>query len=184
MTTMFSRQTVVALSAYLRRLELSVDRSLREDAAPLRNYCDKEIQPALPVVAAWLTGVSETDAGTSAQPRARDIGPSMLSGRIQLYLRDRLRLDTAQVGRIAATLRQLSDALREAVVVEPEAFVPIRLRLREAGDLLLRYVPDASTRRRIERVEHRNQNPVRSTEAFESLAGGPGWLTRQLGNLE
>lgn len=183
MTTMFSRRTVVALSAYLRRLELSVDRSLREDAAPLRIYCEQEIQPALSAVAGWLTSIGGSGSATPALDRKRRGGPSTVSGRLQLLLRNRIRFDAAEVGLIAATLQQLSAALNQATVVEPGVFAPIRLRLREDSDALLRYVPDARTRRRIERVEHRNQNPVLATEAFESLAGGPGWLTPQRGKI-
>lgn len=181
MMTVLSRRTVVALSAYIRRLELSVDRSLREDAALLRDYCEKEVHPTPSAVAEWLMSVS--GGGDSVASATREVRPSLISGRLQLYMRGRLQLDTAHVGRMAATLQQFSDALRQAAVVEPHVFVPVRLKLTEASEWLLRYVPDARTRRRIARVEHRNQNPVHPTEAFESLAGGPDWLVPHRGKI-
>jgi len=184
MTTMITRRTVVALSAYLRRLELSLDRSLGEDANRLRDYCEMQIRPTPVVVGEWLSGVGRPGTATDGPSYIGRVGPPMPLGRLQLLVLGRIGLKCEQLWQIGTIVRQFADALHDALIVEPEVFVPIRLKLREASDALLKYVPDAFTRGRIERVEHRNQGPLLPTLAFDSISGGSDWLGVQQGRIE
>jgi hypothetical protein len=175
MTVTLTLETVIALSAYLRRLELSIDRSLREDAAPLRAYIEREVRPPLPVVVEWAMGFGGIHAASIRATKF--LGPSLLFGRMQMWVRGTVGLDPEQISRIGVMLQELSQALLAADFVDPSVFAPIRLDLRRASDALLRYVPHARTRRRIQRIEHRNQNPVIETEEFTALVGEAKWLT-------
>lgn len=173
MTTLFTRRTVVALSAYLRRIELSLQRSLGEDARKLRDYLDREVQPPVAVVAEWAASFG-SPAKTATPTEC--FGPSLLWGRLQLLLRGRVAINANHVAQIGSLLQQLLAELEVTDVVD-RGFAPIRLELCLASIALLGYVPDVATRERILRVEHLNQNLFLPTEPFETIAEGPGWMT-------
>src|SRR6266571_954209 len=64
--TSFNRLFLIGLSAYLRRLELSVDRALRQGIGPLKDYCKGATTPTLREVVVKLDSMC-ADGGTDEQ---------------------------------------------------------------------------------------------------------------------
>ena len=179
----FSRPLAAGLCAYLLGLELSVDRSLNAPTSLLRDYCNESRSPALREVLAKLQLLAE-EAGLPVSPldgrgrRRTWLAMAVLSGWLQWYVRAGFSLRTSEVGLVSAPLLSLSDALLKHSFVAPEIFVPIRLNLCGASDLLLRRIPPGRTRGMIGRVEHLNQNPTLKTLSLEEIAGRRDWLDR------
>lgn len=174
---------LIGLCAYLRRLEMSVDRSLREEIKPLKDYCEGSSMPTLRQV---LDRLSLIGAGEMIQNSPQDESLafprelySILIARIQWYSRGGIIMKEGEVQFIYSTLLKLSVALDQCQIVDPDIFVPIRVRLYVAGDFRLRCIPER-IRKKIYGVEHLNQNPMLKTETVESICNDPNWLASKI----
>jgi len=175
-----NRLFLTGLSAYLSRLELSVDRALRQDIGLLKDYCTEKTAPKLKQVLSRLdmiSAVGPADRFAVPMPPVRQRGSlSILAAWFSWYLRGGVVLTASEIQAIKSNLRQLSDALDRCQSVDPDTFVPIRLRLLEMGSLCKACIPDRKLRGKINCVEHLNQNPLLRTETIETICGHRNWL--------
>jgi hypothetical protein len=176
-----NRLFLIGLSAYLRRVELSVDRALRQDIGPLKDYCQGAAVPTLRQVLGRLGSIGEADdKDEQKQENAWPIndGPlALLFAWLGWYLRGRVFFQNSELRAIHASLLDLSNELEKHRTVDPDAFAPIRLRLRQIGDACIARIPDRGVRRKIYSVEHLNQNPNLKTETIDSICDHRDWLS-------
>jgi hypothetical protein len=92
------------------------------------------------------------------------------------FLRGRVVFTKNEVRFIHSVLLELSTELDKRQTVDPEVFGPIRLRLTKAYLLCLARIPDWGARRKINRVEHLNQNSMVQTETLDSICGQRDWV--------
>lgn len=178
--TSFSRLFLIGLSAYLLRLEMSVDRALRQGIGPLKDYCEGATIPTLRQVLNKLASMSAVD-GTN-KPMREDASVLLNGFLLKFiawlgwYLRGSVVFKEREVMFIYSALFQLSTELDRCQTVDPKVFVPIRLRLLEASSLCITRIPDRGVRGRIYRVEHLNQNIMLKRETIDSICGHQDWL--------
>ena len=179
-----SRVFLIGLCAYLRRLEMSIDRALRGEIRPLKAYCKGNAIPTLQQV---LNRFSSIGVGVKIEkPLWNDpcIPPpgawSVLIAWSQWYFRRGILLKESEIQRVHTSLLELSVALDQHVIVDPEVFGLLRVRLGGIVDNLLRYIPNRRIRKKIYRVEHLNQNPMTKTLTIESIFNQQDWLASRM----
>lgn len=180
-----NRLFLTGLNAYLNQLDLSVDRALQQDIAVLRTYC-AGTNPTLTQVLAKFDSISTIcPINRSVQvvptflvpPRGRLV---TLAAWLSWYLRGGVVLKVSEMQSIHTTLLQLSAALNECRYVDPQVFVPIRLRLTYLSILCAQCIPDRSILKKIGHVEHLNQNPILKTMSMDAICNHRDWLNSGL----
>jgi hypothetical protein len=178
--TSFNSLLLTGLSAYLLRLELSVDRALRQGIGSLRDYCEGAAKPTLRQVLDKLDSMCVIGGAEglmqmgSCAPRHGYLRTFI--GWFEWHLRGSVAFSVSEVRFIHSALLQLSTELDRHQTVEPEVFGPIRLRLTKAYAICIARIPDKGIRGKISRVEHLNQNFMLKTETIDSICDHRNWL--------
>lgn len=176
----FNRRFLIGLSAYLLRLGLSVDRTLRQSTGPLKGYCEGTAIPTLSQVLASLDSMCAADGADEPMQESADATHNGVLPLVTAWLgwcfRGRVVFKKSEVRFIHSVLLQLSTELHRCPTVDPEVFGPIRVRLTSAYLLCFARIPDRHARSKINRVEHLNQNPRLKTETIDSICGHRDWL--------
>ena len=170
---------MIGFCAYLRSLEMSLDRSLKDKIDPLRDYFERGSIPKLRQVVERLSALGITPDITLnlAFPlvRRREL-PSKWMGRMQWHLLGGIVINVNEIRSVYSALLKCLTELDRRQRVDPEIFAPIRLYLRLTVDILQESIPNAKLRGRIYRVKHLNENAVLRTESIESITGHRDWL--------
>lgn len=174
MKVVVSKTLLLGLCAYLRQLELSIDRSLG-NLADFKAYCETgpterlaRVIERLGFFLPQITGVPSVN---------KELRTSPLFIRLwSWYSQAGVDVDGVLLMKVRALLERIAATLNAPTELSRNEFVEIRLDLNQAIHCLSYQIFPVSKRNTTLAVEHLNQNSILKTNSIAAIAGDANWL--------
>jgi hypothetical protein len=184
MRVAISRTLTIGLCAYLRQMQLSVDRSL-DDPLALKRYFANEVKPSLGEVAARCAAIAggrragtfKWDYSYGRSSRTWRIVDA-ISSIVDCYLLRKIRIDPRHLQQACLIIDSMIGELAIDRPMDPTVSAPFLHAAGKATSHLALRIWPLSTRRKANAVKHLYQNPILDPEfkPIEQICGRADWL--------
>lgn len=166
------KNTLLGLCAYLKQLELSIDRTL-ETPDELAQYYNQSVITPLPLIRAYLDGLLKHELPSKDNTYFRN--DNILKRFCCWYFCNDININGALIVESERIINETLKLLDNPASSRKGDFVQIRLQINDLTEHIIKYIFPLSRRRLVYAVEHCNQNDILKCFSVEKIAGTSDW---------